>query len=153
MIIQPQQSVHQQALVDVCVKVMQEDYGNPSSKHMKGVEAENYIKDAKETIAKTLKCQDKEISSSTSGGTESNNMAIIGTAMANKRKGNHVIVSSVEHSSVNEPFNFLEEQGFKVTYLKVDSKGIVDIEELKNRPMMKLYLYLSCILTMRYGSG
>ena len=115
----------------MCVKVMQEDYGNPSSKHMKGVEAENYIKDAKETIAKTLKCQDKEILF-TSGGTESNNMAIIGTAMANKRKGNHVIVSSVEHSSVKEPFNFLEEQGFKVTYLKVDSKGIVDIEELKN---------------------
>ena len=113
-------------VVDVCVKVMQEDYGNPSSKHMKGVEAENYIKDAKETIAKTLKCQDKEILF-TSGGTESNNMAIIGTAMANKRKGNHVIVSSVEHSSVKEPFNFLE-----VTYLKVDSKGIVDIEELKN---------------------
>ena len=72
-------------VVDVCVKVMQEDYGNPSSKHMKGVEAENYIKDAKETIAKTLKCQDKEILF-TSGGTESNNMAIIGTAMANKRK-------------------------------------------------------------------
>ncbi len=118
-------------VVDVCVKVMQEDYGNPSSKHMKGVEAENYIKDAKETIAKTLKCQDKEILF-TSGGTESNNMAIIGTVMANKRKGNHVIVSSVEHSSVKEPFNFLEEQGFKVTYLKVDSKGIVDIEELKN---------------------
>ena len=118
-------------VVDVCVKVMQEDYGNPSSKHMKGVEAENYIKDAKETIAKTLKCQDKEILF-TSGGTESNNMAIVGTAMANKRKGNHVIVSSVEHSSVKEPFNFLEEQGFKVTYLKVDSKGIVDIEELKN---------------------
>ena len=118
-------------VVDVCVKVMQEDYGNPSSKHMKGVEAENYIKDAKETIAKTLKCQDKEILF-TSGGTESNNMAIIGTAMAKKKKGNHVIVSSVEHSSVKEPFNFLEEQGFKVTYLKVDSKGIVDIEELKN---------------------
>lgn len=117
-------------VVEVCVKVMQEDYGNPSSKHMKGVEAESYIKEAKETIAKTLKCQEKEILF-TSGGTESNNLAIIGTAMANKRKGNHLIVSSVEHSSVKEPFNFLEENGFKVTYLKVDSKGIVDIEQLK----------------------
>ena len=67
-------------VVDVCVKVMSEDYGNPSSKHMKGVEAENYIKEAKETIAKTLKCQEKEILF-TSGGTESNNMAIIGTAI------------------------------------------------------------------------
>ena len=117
-------------VVDVCVKVMSEDYGNPSSKHMKGVEAENYIKEAKETIAKTLKCQEKEILF-TSGGTESNNMAIIGTAMANKRKGNHVIVSSVEHSSVKEPFNFLSENGFRVTYLKVDRNGIVDINDLK----------------------
>ena len=117
-------------VVDVCVKVMSEDYGNPSSKHMKGVEAENYIKEAKETIAKTLKCQEKEILF-TSGGTESNNMAIIGTAMANKRKGNHVIVSSVEHSSVKEPFNFLSENGFRVTYLKVDRNGIVDLNDLK----------------------
>ena len=62
-------------VVDVCVKVMSEDYGNPSSKHMKGVEAENYIKEAKETIAKTLKCQEKEILF-TSGGTESDNWAI-----------------------------------------------------------------------------
>ena len=117
-------------VVDVCVKVMSEDYGNPSSKHMKGVEAENYIKEEKETIAKTLKCQEKEILF-TSGGTESNNMAIIGTAMANKRKGNHVIVSSVEHSSVKEPFNFLSENGFRVTYLKVDRNGIVDLNDLK----------------------
>ena len=81
--------------------------------------------------AKTLKCQDKEILF-TSGGTESNNMAIIGTAMANKRKGMHCIVSSVEHSSVKEPFNFLEKEGFRITYLPVDKDGIVDIEALKN---------------------
>ena len=93
-------------VVETAVKVMSEDYGNPSSKHMKGVDAEKYIREAKEIIAKTLKCQDKEILF-TSGGTESNNMAIIGTAMANKRKGMHCIVSSVEHSSVKEPFNFL----------------------------------------------
>ena len=104
-------------VVDVCVKVMQEDYGNPSSKHMKGVEAENYIKDAKETIAKTLKCQDKEILF-TSGGTESNNMAIIGTAMANKRKGNHVIVSSVEHSSVRNLLIFLRSKGLRLLILR-----------------------------------
>lgn len=117
-------------VVEMVVKVMQEDYGNPSSKHMKGVEAERYVKEAASTIAKSLKCQEKEIIF-TSGGTESNNMAIIGTAMANKRKGNHVIVSSVEHSSVKEPFNYLEEQGFRVTYLPVDKQGKVSIEALK----------------------
>lgn len=117
-------------VVEICVKMMQTDYGNPSSKHMKGVDAEMYIKEARQIIAKSLKCLDKEILF-TSGGTESNNLAIIGTAMANKRKGNHVIVSSVEHSSVKEPFNFLEQQGFRVTYLPVDKKGVVDIDELK----------------------
>lgn len=117
-------------VVDTVVKVMQEDFGNPSSKHMKGVVAENYIKNSAATIAKALKCQEKEIIF-TSGGTESNNMAIIGGAMANKRSGNQIIVSSVEHSSVKEPFRYLEEQGFKVTYLPVDSEGTVSLEALK----------------------
>lgn len=117
-------------VVDIMIKLMKEDYGNPSSKHMKGVYAENYIKDAKKIIASSLKCLDKEIVF-TSGGTESNNMAIIGSAMANKRKGNHLIVSSVEHSSVKEPFNYLEGQGFRVTYLPVDKDGIVSLDALK----------------------
>ena len=117
-------------VIDKVVKVMKEDYGNPSSKHMKGFDAENYIKEATKIIAGTLKCQEKEILY-TSGGTESNNMAIIGTAMANKRRGNHVIVSAVEHSSVKEPFNFLEEQGYRVTYLPVDKEGVVSINALK----------------------
>lgn len=117
-------------VVQTVVKVMQEDYGNPSSKHIKGIVAENYIKDSAQTIAKTLKCQEKEILF-TSGGTESNNMAIIGGAMANQRKGSHVIVSSVEHSSVKEPFRYLKEQGFRVTYVPVDSTGMVSREALK----------------------
>lgn len=117
-------------VVDIVTHVMLKDYGNPSSKHLKGVDAEKYVKNATQIIAKTLKCQEKEIVY-TSGGTESNNMAIIGAAMANKRKGNHVIVSSVEHSSVKEPFNFLEQQGYKVTFLPVDSKGDVSLEALK----------------------
>ena len=117
-------------VVETAVKVMSEDYGNPSSKHMKGVDAEKYIREAKEVIAKTLKCQDKEILF-TSGGTESNNMAIIGTAMANKRKGMHCIVSSVEHSSVKEPFNFLEKEGiqeFDTTFLS-DVSTTLFVEE------------------------
>lgn len=118
------------SVIETVAKVMKEDYGNPSSKHMKGVEAEKYIKNAASIIARTLKCQEKEILF-TSGGTESNNMAITGVAMANKRSGNHVIVSSVEHSSVKEPFRYLEEQGFRVTYLPVDKSGTVSLEALK----------------------
>ena len=115
---------------DIVKRVMMTDFGNPSSKHTKGMEAENYINEAKENIAATLKCQPKEIVF-TSGGTESNNMAIIESAIANKRRGNHVIVSSVEHSSVKEPFRYLEENGFNVTYLPVDNRGLVSVDALK----------------------
>lgn len=117
-------------VVDIVTEVMLNDYGNPSSKHLKGVDAEKYIKTATQIIAKLLKCQEKEIFF-TSGGTESNNMAIIGAALANKRKGNHVIVSSVEHSSVKEPFNYLEKSGYRVTYLPVDSKGNISLDDLR----------------------
>jgi len=118
-------------VVDIVSKAMLEDYGNPSSKHMKGVEAEKYIKTAKIIIAKTLKCQEKEIIF-TSGGTESNNMAVIKAAMDNKRKGTHVIVSSIEHSSVKVPFQYLEKHGFQVDYIPVLHDGTIDIECLKN---------------------
>ncbi len=111
-------------VVDVMKKTMEEDYGNPSSKHICGVRAENYIKNARELIAATLKCQPKEILF-TSGGTESNNMAIIGGAYANKRSGMHILTSAVEHSSVKEPMRFLAEMGFEVEYLKPDAYGVV----------------------------
>ena len=116
--------------VDLMVKIMEEDYGNPSSKHNYGFRAEQYVKEARAIIAKALKCQDKEIIF-TSGGTESNNMAIIEGAIANQRRGKHVIVSSVEHSSVKEPFRYLTELGFDVTYLPVDHAGVVSLEELQ----------------------
>ena len=114
---------------DLMVKLLMEDYGNPSSLHMKGVEAENYIKEAKRQIAKTLKVEEKEILF-TSGGTESNNTALIGAAIANKRAGNHIITTSIEHASVSAPMAYLEELGFRVTYLKVDHNGIIALEEL-----------------------
>ncbi len=115
---------------DVVVKVMTEDYGNAAAKHLKGVEAENYIKEARSIIAKTLKVQDKEILF-TSGGSESNNMALIGTAQAYKRTGNHIISSNIEHASVYRPLEYLEEQGFEVTYLPVDHQGHIDLKELE----------------------
>lgn len=119
------------AATDMMVKLLREDFGNPSSLHMKGVDAEKYLLDAKKKIAKTLKAQDKEILF-TSGGTESNNMALIGVAMANKRAGMHIITTSIEHASITSPMAFLEEQGFEVTYLKVDQYGIISLEELEN---------------------
>lgn len=116
---------------DMMVKLLTEDFGNPSSMHMKGVEAENYIKEAKKKIAKTLKIEEKEIVF-TSGGTESNNMALIGTALANKRAGNHIITTSIEHASVSAVMAYLEELGFSITYLKVDKDGLISLEELQN---------------------
>ena len=115
-----------QMMVDLLTK----DYGNPSSLHMKGIEAERFVETAKKKIAKTLRVSEKEIIF-TSGGTESNNLAIIGAAMANRRAGNHIITTSIEHASVENPMEFLKEQGFEITYLSVDENGIISLEELE----------------------
>ena len=115
---------------DIMLQVMMEDYGNPSSLHLMGKKAEDYIKEAREKIAKTLKVTEKEIVF-TSGGTESNNLAIIGSAMANQRAGKHIITTAIEHASVAAVVSFLEEQGFEVTILPVDENGQISLEELE----------------------
>lgn len=115
---------------DIVVKAMTEDFGNPSAMHLKGVEAEKYIKSSAESLARLLKVQEKEILF-TSGGTESDNLALIGAAFANKRSGNHIITTAVEHPAVSQPALFLQEQGFEVTYLPVDSRGVVKMDALK----------------------
>ena len=115
---------------DIMVKTLMEDFGNPSAKHTKGMEAEKYIRQAAADIAKTLKVKDKEILF-TSGGTESNNMALIGTALANQRAGKHIISTRIEHASVYQPLAFLESLGFEVTYLHVDHNGHISLEELE----------------------
>lgn len=113
-------------------KVMCVDYGNPSSLHQKGVEAERYIREAGERIASTLKCDRKNIVF-TSGGTESNNMAIIGGVLANRRRGRHIITTCFEHAAVYQPCLYLEEVfGYEVTYLMVDSMGHIDLDELQH---------------------
>jgi cysteine desulfurase len=112
------------------VQALTIDFGNPSSLHGMGVKAEEYIKEAKSKIAKTMKVEEKEILF-TSGGTESNNMALIGTALANKRAGMHIITTAIEHPSVSAPLAFLEEQGFRITKLSVDEDGLISLEELK----------------------
>lgn len=115
---------------DIVVKTMTEDYANAAAKHIKGMEAEAYIRQARAEIVKTLKVQEKEILF-TSGGSESNNMALIGTAMANQRAGKHIISSNVEHASIYNTLGYLEEQGFEITYLPVDEKGHISLEELE----------------------
>ena len=119
------------AVMEKMNQVFLSDFGNPSSMHKKGMDAEQYIKEAKRVIADTLKCEPSELVF-TSGGTESNNMALIGTALANKRAGNHIITTRIEHASVYEPLLFLEELGFKVTFAPVDEAGRVKIDELVN---------------------
>ena len=118
-----------QAAADLMMKLLTEDFGNPSSMHNKGVIAENYMNDARKKIARTLKVQDKEICF-TSGGTESNNLAIIGSAEANRRSGKHIITTSIEHPSVSATTAYLEEHGYEVTYLPVDHDGVISLEDL-----------------------
>ena len=110
--------------------IMTKDYGNPSSMHRKGFDAEKYIRGARETFAGIFKCSEKEIFF-TSGGTESDNMAIIGAAMAAKRRGNHIITTAIEHPAVSESFEFLAGQGFEVTYLPVNGAGQVEPDTLR----------------------
>lgn len=111
-------------------RIMCEDYGNPSSMHHKGVEAEEYLRYARETLAKLLKVNEKEILF-TSGGTESDNIALIGTAMANHRRGRHLITTKIEHPAIMQTMAYLENQGFKVTYLPVDRQGRISLSDLE----------------------
>ena len=115
---------------DIVVKTMTEDYGNPAAKHRKGMEAEQYIREARKIIADSMKVQEKEILF-TSGGSESNNMALIGTAWANQRAGKHIISTAIEHPSVYNPLGVLEELGFEVTILPVDHDGHISLKELE----------------------
>ncbi len=119
-------------VADKMVELLTVNYGNPSAMHLKGVAAEMQIREAKKKIAKTLKAKDKEILF-TSGGTESNNLAIIGTALANERKGKHIITTSIEHPSINNPMLYLESKGFEIEHLKVDEYGQISLEDLKNK--------------------
>lgn len=116
---------------ETALKVMREDYGNPSSMHNKGVEAEKYVRDAKKTIAGLLGAADKEIYF-TSGGTESDNWALFGTFNANKRRGAHIITTRIEHPAITSAAEALEGMGAEVTYLSHDEEGNIDLNELKN---------------------
>ncbi|MDD3368025.1 MAG: cysteine desulfurase family protein [Lachnospiraceae bacterium] len=117
-------------VVELTSHIMREEYGNPSSMHHKGVEAEKYVRLGRETIARTLKVSEKEILF-TSGGTESDNLALIGGAQANCRAGRHIITTKIEHPAILQTCAYLEDRGFEVTYLPVDEHGQIRLADLE----------------------
>ena len=117
-------------VADIVMKTMTEDFGNPSAMHTKGVEAEQYVRKSADAISQLLKVTPKEILF-TSGGTESDNLALFGAAEANKRSGNHIITTSVEHAAVGQPIERLEQMGYEVTILPVDERGVVKMDALE----------------------
>lgn len=117
-------------VAEVVARTMLNSYGNPSSLHKKGMEAETILKEATEFFSRQMGALQEEIFY-TSGGTESNNTAIIGASMAYKRIGNKIITSAIEHPSVKEVFKYLKEQGFEVITIGVDQAGLIDLEALK----------------------
>ncbi|HCX64207.1 MAG TPA: cysteine desulfurase NifS [Eubacteriaceae bacterium] len=110
---------------------MKTDFGNPSSVYEEGRNAQKIIDEAREEVAKAMNATSKEVFF-TGGGTESDNWAIKGVAFANRQKGNHIITSAVEHHAVLHTCQYLEKQGFEVTYLPVDENGLIRLEDLKN---------------------
>ena len=117
-------------VAEIVVKTMTEDFGNPSAMHLKGVEAEKYVRESAQILAKILKVNEKEILF-TSGGTESDNLALFGAAEANKRSGNHIITTAVEHPAVGQPVERLEQMGYDVTVVPVDQRGVVCLDALE----------------------
>lgn len=117
-------------VAEMVADIMLHDYGNASSMHQKGVDAEKYLKYSKSVIAGIMKVKEKEIYF-TSGGTESDNWALMGAAFANQRSGKHLITTQIEHPAVLRTMDHLKELGFEVTYLSVDEYGHISLEELK----------------------
>jgi cysteine desulfurase len=117
-------------ILEVMIPLFDRQFGNSSSLHSYGVEAKNVLDKAHEQIASYIGASANELIF-TSGGTESNNFALKGIAFANRQKGNHIIVSSIEHDCILNACKWLEEQGFYVTYLPVDQNGVVDLDFLK----------------------
>jgi cysteine desulfurase len=125
-------------------------YGNPSSLHKLGNEADKLLQKSRETVAKTLNV-DEGCIYFTSGGTESNNWAIKGVARANRKKGNRIITTRIEHPSVLECFKYLENEGFSPVYLNVDSNGLVNMDEVRNKVDDKTILFSFILVNNETG--
>lgn len=118
------------AVIEAVGEVMGRHFGNPSSIHRIGIDAERLVTKARDVMAKVLRAEAEEIVF-TSGGTESNNMAIVGSALQHSGRGKHIITSAIEHASVYECFQHLERLGFEVTFIHPDRSGIVRVSELE----------------------
>jgi cysteine desulfurase len=117
------------AVIDSMLPVMREEFGNPSSIHQFGRKTRHYVDEARNIAAKSIGAKENEIIF-TSGGTEADNLAIIGVARANRNKGNHIITTSIEHHAVLHTCEQLEKEGYQITYLPVDEHGLVDIKDV-----------------------
>ncbi len=117
-------------VADAMLPYLKDYFGNPSSLYEYGQVAKKAVKRARGQVADLLNCMPEEIVF-TSGGTESNNFALKGAAFANRKKGNHIIASQIEHPAVEEVFRYLERQGFQATFVPVDDTGLIDREGLK----------------------
>ena len=116
-------------VITVVSEVMESTWGNPSSMHMLGVDAEKYLTQSTDMISQTLRCKPSELLY-TSGGTESDNMALIGVAHARKRVGKHIITTAIEHPAILETCAYLEKEGYEISYLGTDELGCIDVNEL-----------------------
>ncbi len=117
-------------VLDVMMPFLKGKFANPSSMHSKGIEAKNAMDYSRKKVSEILNCNPQEIIF-TGSGTESDNLAILGFARANKDKGRHIITTKIEHHAVTDSFEKLKDEGFKVTFISVDEKGILNSDELK----------------------
>lgn len=122
--------VHQE-VASMMMTYMTDKFGNPSSVHSFGREVKKAMEKARGQMASLINANPEEIVF-TSGGTEADNMAIIGTALAYKNKGNHIITTNIEHHAITDSCAYLAKQGFKVTYLPVDENGLIKVEDVIN---------------------
>lgn len=137
-----------QRVLNEMIPYFSQDYGNPSSPHYFGNQARTAIDESRASIAELIGAEKKEEIIFTSGGTESNNLALKGFAYRNRAKGNHIITTSIEHMSVINTCKHLRKQGFDITYLPVDEFGIVDLQSLENEMTEKTIL-----VSIMYANG
>lgn len=137
-------------ILDTYNKVSKEYIGNPNSLHSLGVKSKGLINSATKQISDLFNVLDNEIIY-TSGATEANNMALIGSALANMKKGNHIIVSKLEHPSIYKICEYLESLGFEVSFVNNNSDGLIDFEDLKNKIKENTILVSICAVNSEVG--